>query len=134
MKKKSTHETQKTINAIIKLTERIKREQVELKRLKNLLSVVKDNELTKPEVLPDIDLKEAIMSVFQERKDSILRIDDVVQGIAHKYHFTPDKLTVTNRMNYLADRDHKLERGGKRGRYLLAKKIETPNSMEQGSV
>ncbi len=60
------------------------------------------------------------MEVFNENKTQVLKINDIVRSINLKHNFMPDKLTITNRLNYLADRSHKLERGEKRGLYRLA--------------
>lgn len=66
------------------------------------------------------DYREAVFEVFQNNPQQALNIDDVVQQIGIHYNFKPDRTSVANRINYLADRDKKLERlQGKRGFYCL---------------
>lgn len=115
------------IRQILKLEERMKRDRLEVKRLERSLSVgrnekpqkVKPTQAEVSERLAVPDLRDAIMAVFVENKASVMKIDEVVQAISQKYNFTPDKLIITNRLNYLVDKSKKLERGEKRGRYRL---------------
>ena len=52
-----------------------------------------------------------------------LNIDDVTKQITIKYNFRVDRKAVANRINYLTDRDKKLQRiKGKRGFYRLFEK------------
>ncbi len=105
------------LEKIFALKEEIKKKTEEMESLQGRLRV--QNEQLEP---LGFNYKEAVFSVFSERPDSDLSIDDVVGSIYATHQFSPNRMRVTNRMNYLTDKDKKLERvPGKRGFYHLKK-------------
>src|SRR3989338_10358696 len=69
------------------------------------------------------DYRETILKIFEDGSDMDLNIDDVTKQITIKYNFRVDRKAVANRINYLTDRDKKLQRiKGKRGFYRLFEK------------
>ncbi len=104
------------LEKIFSLQEAIKNSQVEIESLKGKLQ--EKNEKPEPK---GFDYREAIMAIFGAKPANFtLNIDDVVESIHEKYGFIPDRVRISSRMNYLTDRDKKLERvAGKRGSYQL---------------
>ena len=120
MRKKEPRGVQEITDKIFELKEQNKANEAEMKRLYGLLAVAKNERSYTSEPPLGFDYREAILDVFREHGNPVLRIDNVTQEIGQKYHFTPDKLTITTRMNYMADRDKTLERViGRRGFYHL---------------
>ena len=120
MHKREPRNVQEITDRIFELKEQNKTNETDINRLYALLSVAKNRMSETSEPPLGFEYKEAILGVFQESKSPVLRINDVVQEVTRKYHFTPDKLTITSLMNYLADRDKTIERVvGRRGFYQL---------------
>ena len=83
--------------------------------------------------MPAPNLREAIVNVFRNSNVSMFRIDDVVREVRNQYGFEPDKIVITSRMNYMADRDKSLERvPNRRGFYRLPTKTTEAHEVSSG--
>lgn len=126
------------IKKIFKLEERIKNDTEDVKRLERLLKVEKKERKPRAErkangsVPPETsipDLREAILTLFGMSDVPQLKIGDVVWRLRKQYGFEPDKIVITSRMNYMADRDSTLERvPNRRGFYRLPTKATEAGS------
>lgn len=135
MRKKELRGVQEITDKIFELKEQNKANDAEMKRLYGLLAVAKNERNYTSEPPFAFDYREAILNVFREKRDTVLRIDNVVREISHKYHFEPDKLTITTRMNYMADRDKTLERViGRRGFYRLPPNNQNIHAQDNADV
>lgn len=116
MARKDSREVNEILEDIIRLNQEIAEKKAKIDNLKSRLHVQDE----KPEP-PGFDYKDVIKKIFSESTTPYLNIDDVVKKIFVTYSFQPNRNMVANRMNYLTDRDKKLERvEGKRGFYSLS--------------
>lgn len=77
------------------------------------------------------DYKSKVLEVFVANPNSVFSIDEVTQAISHEAKFTADRQAVSNRLNYLTDREGKLQRvEGRRGIYQLATDVEDEPTTE----
>lgn len=102
---------QKRLNEIEELKKQKAQIEEKLAQLTGLLS-----EASQPPI--GFDYKTAVLSLLQNTSHQEFSIDDVCREISRMYKFDADRKAISNRLNYLTDRDKKLRRvEGKRGIY-----------------
>ena len=133
------HDARGIIRKIFKIEERIKTDTAEVGRLYRLIKkadkrgpqakINSHNEHSVSSEGETLNLRDTITEIFRTSKAPSLKINDVQRAIRLQYHLEPDKIVVTSRMNYMADRDKTLERvPNRRGFYRLPTK--TTNASE----
>lgn len=119
MRKNEPKGVNEILSKILFLDEEIRQKREEIETLKNRLQ--EKDERPQPK---GFDYKKAVLSVFSKSPNDDLNVDDVVQKISVEYEFTPNRTKIANRMNYLTDREKKLERIQEKRGYYRLKKID----------
>ncbi len=120
MASKEPKDVEEVLEKILGLTQEIKDKQAEIETLKARLSV----KAQKP-VPQGFEYKGAILAVFSASPNTEYKVDDVAHEIQKVHGFAPDRTTVGNRINYLVDRDPKLERVENKRGFFRFRKQET---------